>query len=180
MDQTLQGLDMVVCRVDDILVSGKDDQEHLRNLDLVLTRVAEKCRFMQANVTYLGYIINAQNVRADSSKVDAIKNAPAPKNVQEVHSFLGCINYYSKIIDKFSEIPFLLNLLLHKGHRWHWSDDCKNAFDQLKTQLTSELVLTHYDSKLPLKLDTDALFYGVGAVLSHIMPAGSEWPIHQK
>ena len=34
MDQTLQGLDMVVYWVDDILVTGKDDQEHLRNLAL--------------------------------------------------------------------------------------------------------------------------------------------------
>ena len=37
MDQTLQDFDMVVCQVDDILVTGKDDQEHLKNLDLVLT-----------------------------------------------------------------------------------------------------------------------------------------------
>ena len=100
MDQTPQSLDMVVCRVDDILVTGKDDQDHLRNLNLVLTRLAEaglrlkheKCRFMQASVTYLGYIINVQGVRADLSKVDVIKNTPAPENVQELRSFLGCIN----------------------------------------------------------------------------------------
>ena len=92
MDQTLQGLDMVVCQIDDILVTGKDDQEHLRNLYLVLTWLAEawlrlkyeKCRFMQASVTYLVYIINVQSVQSvcdDLSKADAIKNAPAPKNV---------------------------------------------------------------------------------------------------
>ena len=184
MDQTLQGLDMVVCWVDHILVTGKDDQEHLRNLDLVPTRLAEaglrlkheKCRFMQASVTYLGYIINAQGVRADSSKADAIKNAPTPKNVQELSSVLACINHYSKFIDKFSEIAFPLNLLLRKVQRWCWSDDCQNAFDQLKAQLASEQVLTHYDPKLPLKLDADASFYGMGAVLSHIMPDGSEQP----
>ena len=93
---------MVVCRVDDILVTGKGDQEHLRNFDLVLTRLAESglrlkheiCRFMQASVRKLGYIINAQVVRADSSKVDAIKNAPPPMNLLKLHTFLGCINYY--------------------------------------------------------------------------------------
>ena len=185
MDQTLQGLDMVMCQVDDILVTGKNDQERLRNLGLVLTRLAEaglrlkheKCRFMQASVTYLGYIINLQGVCADSSKADAIKNASAPKNVQELCSFLGCINYNSKFIDKFSEIAFPLNLLLRKGQRWCWSDDCQNAFDQLKTQLASERVLTHYDPKLPFKLDADASFYGTGAVLPHIMPDGNEQPI---
>ena len=118
----------------------------------------EKCRFVQTSVTYLDYIINAQGGRADSSKVDTIKNAAAPKNVQELLSFLGCIKYYSKFIDKFSEIAFPLNLLFRKGQHWCWSDDCQNAFDQLKTQLASEQVLTHHDPKLPLKLDADASF----------------------
>ena len=104
---------------------------------------------MQASITYLGYIINAQSVRADSSKVDVIKNVPAPKNVQELHSFLGCINNYSKLIDKLSKITFPLNLLLRKGQRCCWSDDCQNAFEELKTQLASEQVLTQYDPKLP-------------------------------
>ena len=93
----------------------------------------EKCRFVQTSVTYLDYIINEQGVRADSSKVDAIKNAPTPKNVQELLSFLGCIKYYSKFTDKFSGIAFPLNLLFHKGQHRCWSDDCQNAFDQLKT-----------------------------------------------
>ena len=30
---------MVVCRVDDILISGRNDQEHLKKLDEVLTRL---------------------------------------------------------------------------------------------------------------------------------------------
>ena len=120
VDQTLQVLDMVVRRVDNIFVTGKDDQEQLRNLDLVLTWLAEaglrlkreKCRLMQTSVTYLGYIINARGALADSSMVDAIKNALSPKNVQELRSW---INYYSKFVDKFSEIAFPLNLLLRKG-----------------------------------------------------------------
>ena len=38
-------------------------------------------------------------------------------------------------------------------------------------------VLMHYDVKLPLRLATDASQYGIGAVLSHIMPDGSDRPI---
>ena len=32
---------MTVVRVDAILVTGKDDQEHLKNLDIVLSRLAD-------------------------------------------------------------------------------------------------------------------------------------------
>lgn len=38
-------------------------------------------------------------------------------------------------------------------------------------------ILTHFDPKLPLQLACDASPYGVGAVVSHIMPNGVERPI---
>ena len=47
----------------------------------------------------------------------------------------------------------------------------------MKQQLSSKPVLVHYDSSLPLKLACDASPYGVGAVISHIMPSGEERPI---
>ena len=40
--------------------------------------------------------------------------------------------------------------------------------------LTSEQVLTHYDPALPVKLACDASPTSIGAVLSHVMPDGSE------
>ena len=100
-----------------------------------------------------------------------------PRMCKSCTIFLGCISYYSKFIDKFPEIAFPLNLLFSIGQCWCWSDDCQNAFDQLKTQLASEQVLIHYDPNLPLELEADASFYGLGAVLSHMMPDGSEWLI---
>ena len=43
--------------------------------------------------------------------------------------------------------------------------------------ITSEQVLTHYDSALPVQLACDASLTGIGAVLSHVMPDGSERPV---
>ena len=51
------------------------------------------------------------------------------------------------------------------------------AFCALKDRLSAAPVLTHFRSDLPLKLDTDASNYGIGAVISHIMPNGEERPI---
>ena len=38
-------------------------------------------------------------------------------------------------------------------------------------------MLVHYDPDFPLKLDCDASAYGVGTVLSHVFPDGTEKPI---
>ena len=70
-----------------------------------------------------------------------------------------------------------LNELLKKGSRWNWSKDCTNAFKQAKKQLSSTAVLAHYNPKLLLRLAGDASSYGIGAVISHILPDGSERPI---
>ena len=51
------------------------------------------------------------------------------------------------------------------------------AFQKAKQQLLSSNVLVHCDSILPIVLAGDASAYGVGAVISHIMPDGKEHPI---
>ena len=185
IEQVLQGIPMVVCRVDDILVSGKTDKEHLRNLSEVLTRLESaglrlklaKCNFMQPSVEYLGYRVDANGLSAIDKKVEAIRDAPAPENQQQLRSFLGMINYYSKFISNYSTITHPLNELLHDGVKWKWTSAQQMAFSKLKEKLASAPVLMHYSEELPLKLDTDASHYGIGAVISHIAPSGEERPI---
>ena len=41
MDIVLQGLPGVVCYLDDVIINGKDKQEHLNNLEQVLSRIQE-------------------------------------------------------------------------------------------------------------------------------------------
>ena len=48
---------------------------------------------------------------------------------------------------------------------------------EAKKQIASAKVLTHYDPTLPIKLAADASAYGVGVVISHRMPDGTERPI---
>ena len=96
MDKILQGLNGVSCYLDDILVTGKDDTEHLNNLQRVFERLQaydvqlkrNKCSFMSTSVEYLGYKIDAKGLHTTSQKVEAIQQAPHPKNVQQLRSFL--------------------------------------------------------------------------------------------
>ena len=185
MDRVLQGLNSVVCRVDDILVTGRDDEEHLSNLEEVIRRLEtagfrcnlKKTQFMKDEVVYLGYRINRKGVRPCEGKVETLLKAAYPSDVSSLVSFLGAVNYYARFIKNLSTVVEPLNRLRRADVPWEFGDKEKQAFDELKNILASSSVIVPYDPSLPVKMDTDASSVGIGAVLSHIMPDGTERPI---
>ena len=185
MDIILQGMKHVMCYIDDILVTGSTEKEHFTQLEEVLKRLQhhglkvkkDKCALFQDSVQYLGHKIDASGIHTTDSKVEAVKNAPAPKNVQELRSFLGLLHYYGRFIQQLSTLLQPLNELLKSNRRWNWTSECQSAFVKAKERLVSAPVLAHYDPSLPLKLAGDASAYGIGAVISHTYPDGQERPI---
>ena len=128
-------------------------------------------------VDYLGYRITAEGIQPLPSKVKAIKEAPVPSNVTELKAYLGLLTYYGKFLPNLSTTLAPLYALLRKDASWNWGDDQEKAFKRSKELLTSSSLLVHFDPKLKLTLACDASTYGIGAVLAHIMPDGSEKPI---
>ena len=112
----------------------------------------EKCEFLLTSVEYLGHRIGKDGIQALKSKTDAIVNAPVPRNVQELRSFLGLLNYYGKFIPNLATVLHPLNSLLRADMKWVWTKECGEAFNQAKLKLTSAEVLAHYDPMLPLSL----------------------------
>ena len=70
-----------------------------------------------------------------------------------------------------------LNELLQQGRKWEWPSACQKAFQTVKDSLLTSKVLMHYDPAQPIKLAADASAYGVGAVISHTLPDGTERPV---
>ena len=136
-----------------------------------------KCEFFQHKVDYLGYCVDKEGLHTMPNKVGAIIGAPVPKNVHELRAFLGMTNYYGKFTPCLLTLAQPLNQLLRKWVPWNWSSKCQQAVEGLKQKLASAEVLAHYDVSLHLKLDCDALAYGVGAILAHVYPDRSERPI---
>ena len=95
---------------------------------------------------------------------------PQPRD----ESFLGLVNYYRKFIPDMATLVNPLNRLLSQDVPWSWYDDCQKAFETLKATLENSPLLTHYNSKMPVRLAADASSCGIGIVLSH---DGEEQPI---
>ena len=186
MENLLQGIPRVCVYLDDILVTGSTEEEHLANLAQVLSRLGtagmrlkrEKCAFMLGSVSYLGHVISNEGLSTGNLKVKAIVDAPDPKDVLELRSFLGMVNYYGKFLPNLATTLAPLYHLLRQSSVWQWGSKQKKAFHHVKKLLQSNRVLTHFDDQLPLLLECDASPYGLGAVLSHRMGSdGTERPV---
>ena len=125
MDNMLRGLPHVCIYLDDILVTGANDEEHLRNLDVVLNHLEKagvrlklsKCEFMLPSVEYLGHRITAQGLKLTDEKIQAIRDAPTPTNVSQLKSFLGLLNYCGKFLPNLSSaLAPLYSLLQQKKY----------------------------------------------------------------
>ena len=185
MDSLLAGIPKTVAFLDDILVTGSTEAEHWANVEVVLTKLEEaglrlnrdKCEFGVREVVYLGHRMNVEGLQPTTEKVDAVVNAPVPRNVSELKSYLGLINYYAKFLPQLSTTLAPLHYLQRKNTKWHWRRKQQAAFEASKKLLISAEVLVHFDVKKDLILSCDASPYGVGAVLAHRMPDGSERPV---
>ena len=140
----------------------------------------EKSEFMKDSVVYLGHTVSKDGTSPVKSKAKDMVNMKPPKDVDEQVSFLSGVNYYRRCIPNMSKVIAPLEELRKKGVKWKWGKEEQRAWKNLKELLSSETVLTLYNQNLPLKLDTDGSSTGLGAVLSHITPDGTERPIEYK
>ncbi|CAC5381349.1 unnamed protein product [Mytilus coruscus] len=172
IENLLQGIPSVVVRVDDILVTGSSKSEDLDNLETVLSKLQEsgmrlnkdKCVFLAPEVVYLGHRIDQHGIYPNESKVKAITEAPAPKNVTELKSYFRNAKLLQRFLQDLSSKLAPLHELLQKQKEWKWDKPQQEAFELSKTLLKSSKVLVHYDPNKEIILSCDASPYGIGAV----------------
>lgn len=186
MDSMISGIEGTAAYLDDLIITGSTVSEHRGRLNKVFQRIQEygfkvnldKCSFLKSEVNYLGFIITAEGRRPDPMKVEVIKNMPPPKNVSELRSLLGMINYYAAFVPDMRNLRGPLDKLLLKDSEFHWTTEHQKCLDTAKNILQSGLLLTYYDPKLPIIVAADASQYGIGAVIYHKLPDGTEKAIY--
>lgn len=114
LDQILEGKEETSCILDEVIITGKDDEEQPNHLEEVLKSLKEhdlranrdKC---ERKITYCGHKVDKHRLRKIQEKVDAVVNAPRPENIQQVRLLLGLVNYCHKFLPSLATTLNSLN-----------------------------------------------------------------------
>ena len=173
MQSVFGDLPFVAIYLDDLLISSKNEVEHLNHLRVVFKRMKEnqlfasksKLRMFQSKVEYLGHILSENGISTDPKKINALKEWPIPTKRKEVQRLLGAFGYYRRFVPNYSEIAKPLTNLTSKDCEFVWTEECENALNKLKKIMCTQPILKVFDPTLPTFLVTDASDFAIGCIL---------------
>ncbi|QRW13242.1 Retrotransposable element Tf2 protein [Ceratobasidium sp. AG-Ba] len=164
----------VVVYMDDILIFSEKEEDHAEHVKEVLKILREnnlyaklsKCEFFVKKVIFLGLVITPEGISMEEEKIKAIMEWSAPRKIKEVQAFLGFVNFYRRFIAEFSKIARPLHDLTKKDTKFEWTQECQQAFEEIKKRVSQDPVLIHPNPDKPFILETDASGIAIGAILS--------------
>ena len=176
-DVVLRGLSPDICLVyiDDIIIFGKDQEEHARNLKTVLQRLKEfniivkpgKCLFGSNKVKYLGHQVDASGISISDDRKKHIASIRQPETVSELHAFIGLIGFFRKHIKNLAATASSLYPWLKKSNRTKikWTDEMSTAFLTLRQAVMDAPILHFLKAEGDILLFTDASDVALGGHL---------------
>ena len=149
---------------DDCLIGGITQEDHNKNLDTVLTRIAahnltlnrDKSEFSKQEIEFYGIILNSHGIKPSKQKVQALHQCKAPTSKEGVKSFLQMAGYMSRFIPHFSTLSAPLRNLTKKNKQFCWTDIENTAFESIRNSLTDESALSYFSVNKPIIIYVDA------------------------
>ena len=142
--------DLIEAYVDDVVVKTRDASTLIDNLDYTFKGLnkykwklnPKNCIFGVPSGILLGNVVSRDGIRPNPTKVKAVLDMRPPRNIKDVQKLMGCMATLSRFISRLGdkELPFFK--LLKPSEKFSWTEEADAAFIQLKTFLTSPLVLT--------------------------------------
>jgi len=175
MSDLLRDLEFVRAYIDDVAILTKRTwEDHLAKVDIGLTRLGNaglkvnglKSFFGRKEFEYLGYILTLLGIKPVENKVKAMINLAAPRNLKQLRSFLGMINYYRDMWIRRAHILAPLHKLLKKGTRWAWKSEHQRAFNNIKRVMAKQTLLHYPNFNETFEIYTDASLRQIGAVIA--------------
>ncbi|GJT66982.1 reverse transcriptase domain-containing protein [Tanacetum coccineum] len=112
--------------------------------------------------------ISKSGLEVDRAKVEVIAKLPYPTTVKGVRSFLGHAGFYRRFIQDFSKIARPMTHLLEKETPFVFSDECKQAFNDLRKKLIESPILVVPNWDYDFEIMCDASDFALGAVLESL------------
>ena len=130
MQNTLGELNLTYCVIylDDIIVFGHMEGEHLECLRMVFERFWEfylklkpsKCSFFQSEIVSLAHHISRRGILPSWENVWAVQEFPMPETYTQVRAFCGLVGHYRRFIRGFTNIAHPLYDVLGKEVKMVW------------------------------------------------------------
>lgn len=190
LDIILSGLKWQICLVylDDVIVFSKSAEEHVRHLDVVLTRLRkagvtlnlEKCAFFKKEVEYLGHLVCPGQLKVHNKNTEALKRATFPKTKTHMKSFLGACNVYRRFVKDFAKRARPLTELTKNDVGPDLPEPTAEqlaAFEDLKQALVTPPVLTIPHPTRRFVVDVDACADQLGCALLQEQEDGQLQPV---
>ena len=157
MELVFSGLsyDVALVYLDDMIVFGRNFEEHMERLELVFCRLhksglkikGSKCKFLQKRIHFLGHVIPENGVEVDEEKVKAVEKMKSPTCLKEVRAILGLVGFYRKFIPGLGKTSEPLYNLLKKENNFAWTKECEQALQELKGKLLSAPILEYPNNR---------------------------------
>src|SRR5258707_14966729 len=101
----------------------------------------------------------------DPVKVQGVTDGLQPAKEKDIQSFIGFVNFYQRFICNFSKIAHSLHVLTCKSKALSWGAAEQQAFDVLKSTVSSTPMLAFPSKSGPFHLECNASNFATGAVL---------------
>ena len=151
MELALQGLQWVTCLIykDDVIVLGKDFDQHMQRLEEVLDSIkkaglklkASKSYLLQKEVIFLGHVVSGEGIKPSPTNVTKVVDWPTAKTGKQVKQFVAMASYYRRYVRNFASTARPMVDLTKMGKKFLWSEACEHAFNPLKRALISADVM---------------------------------------
>lgn len=121
---------------DVILIFSSSWNEHLYHLEVVLRIFQQhqlyarfsKCSFGVKEIKYLGHTLSRNGIAMDTTKLQAVKEWPQPRNLKQLRGLLGLTRYYRRFVKGYAQLTVSLTDLLKKN-AFNWNDSATRAFE---------------------------------------------------
>ena len=173
LDSVYIGLPGVTGIADDMVIFGRNEEEHDRNLILFLETTRKnglilnkkKLQFKKEEVSFFGHRWNSTGISPDPKKTESILKMQFPPDKETMHSFLGLVNFLNRYTPKLAELCSPLRKLILKDSHYSPGDPEHAAFDAIKAEFKKKIILPYFDRNKETILQTDASKKGFGAVI---------------